>query len=155
MPQLVKGGKYVFGWSLVNLDGRIRIPTEAGDEYHFKPGNKVFLLSGSKTSGGFSLTRIDLIRSSPFYSEFRNIPEMSGFKTLESGYIEHKKRIFSWTEVDKKGYIVPRQEVLLKYSVFINDRLLVVRGSGLALGFIKTGPIVKKAEQHPELTVFK
>jgi len=52
MPQLVKGGKYVFGWSKVNDEGKIVIPSKAFIEYHFKAGEKIILLSGSKTWGG-------------------------------------------------------------------------------------------------------
>ncbi len=33
MPQLVKGGKYIFGWTSINKDLRIRIPNEIYDEY--------------------------------------------------------------------------------------------------------------------------
>lgn len=57
MPQLVKGGKYVFGWSKVNDEGKIVIPSKAFIEYHFKAGEKIILLSGSRTSGGFGLTK--------------------------------------------------------------------------------------------------
>lgn len=35
MPQLVKGGKYIFGWAVVQNDGRIKIPDEAFTEYDF------------------------------------------------------------------------------------------------------------------------
>jgi hypothetical protein len=34
------------------------------------------------------------------------------------------------------------------------DRLLAVRGSGYALGFLAQGPIYEEALQHPELEVF-
>ena len=57
MPQLVKGGKYVFGWSKVSDEGKIVTPSKAFIEYHFKAGEKIILLSGSKTSGGFRLTK--------------------------------------------------------------------------------------------------
>jgi len=33
MPQLVKGGKYVFGWSIISEYGGILIPEEALHEY--------------------------------------------------------------------------------------------------------------------------
>jgi len=31
MPQLVKGGKYVFGWSTINNELNVRMPDEAYD----------------------------------------------------------------------------------------------------------------------------
>jgi hypothetical protein len=41
MPQLVKGGKYVYGWTTINTDGRIRMPDEAFDEKSFWPSNEL------------------------------------------------------------------------------------------------------------------
>ena len=34
------------------------------------------------------------------------------------------------------------------------DRLLAVRGSGRALGFVAQGPIYDEALKHPELEIF-
>ncbi len=34
MPQLVKGGKYVYGWSKVSTKGKIAIPDKAKEEYN-------------------------------------------------------------------------------------------------------------------------
>ena len=34
------------------------------------------------------------------------------------------------------------------------ERVLVVRGSGLALGFIQRGPIYEEALRHPEIEMF-
>jgi len=45
MPQLVKGGKYIFGWSCVHPDGRIMSPPEAREEYCFEPGGKLIVMS--------------------------------------------------------------------------------------------------------------
>jgi len=50
MPQLVKGGKYTFGWSRVGDTGRIVIPAEAVEEYRLKESEKLILVPGSKTS---------------------------------------------------------------------------------------------------------
>jgi hypothetical protein len=39
-------------------------------------------------------------------------------------------------------------------EVKIGDRLLAVRGSGYALGFLAHGPIIEAALQHCELDAF-
>jgi hypothetical protein len=41
----------------------------------------------------------------------------------------------------------------LKVGVSPGQRLLVVRGSGHALGFVARGPIYEEALAHPELRV--
>jgi hypothetical protein len=82
MPQLVKGGKWVFGWVIVGPRGELTIPPEAWDEYQFQVGDEVTFIPGSRRSGGFSLS---------------------------------------------------------------HPRLLAVRGSGRALGFVAHGPIYEEA----------
>jgi len=57
MPQLVKGGKWVFGWAVVGPGGGIRIPPQAYAEYGFQPGERVLFLHGSQRSGGFGIGR--------------------------------------------------------------------------------------------------
>ena len=38
MPRLVKGGKYVYGWSEVGSGGKVAVPDEALAEYNFNVG---------------------------------------------------------------------------------------------------------------------
>ncbi|RQW04547.1 hypothetical protein EH223_07165 [candidate division KSB1 bacterium] len=66
MPQLVKGGKNTFGWSKVNEHGKIAIPPDAFDEYKFSAAKNAYLFSGSKTSGGFGLTTLNMLKASRF-----------------------------------------------------------------------------------------
>ncbi len=159
MPQLVEGGKYVFGWSLVQKIGKILIPKEACDEYTFNDCDKIILLPGSSTSGGFGITKVDQLKKGPFketlnllnYSEVEDsfkIPELKLKKYKNNKY-------FCWARLDKNGYFILSPEILNVYGVKIGDRVLVVKGSGRALGFIIRGPIIKIAKMHPELKIFK
>ena len=34
MPQMNKGGKFIFGESVIRPDGRVRLPDQAVEEYH-------------------------------------------------------------------------------------------------------------------------
>ena len=155
MPQLVKGGKYVFGWSFVHPDGKIMIPPEARMEYRFIPGDKLIIMNGSKTSLGFALTNPDLLHNTPFGSMINKIPEIKHFKELENGFISFQKRIFSWTSLDEDGYIKILPETLSRYFIIPGDKILAGRGSGLALAFLKQGAIINEAIKHHELELFK
>jgi hypothetical protein len=64
MPLIAKGGKYVFGWSLIGSGGRIQIPPETQAEYRLVPGGKVILTSGSKSTGGFTVSTKELLQRS-------------------------------------------------------------------------------------------
>ena len=129
LPQLVKGGKWVFGWVIVGPAGELPIPPEAWDEYRFQVGDEVTFLPGSRRSGGFGLSHPRLMAERPGPLEVR---------ALARGRIEEGR----WVLVPASVGVQP------------GDRLLAVRGSGRALGFVARGPIYEEALQHPELACF-
>lgn len=154
MPQLVKGGKYIFGWSKVGENGKIIIPEEAHIEYEFNEDDKGILMSGNKSSGGFGLSSSRLLRNSPIGKMLEGFPELINHRLEEGEVIKIKEKNFCWIKIYKRGIIKVPQKTLLAFKVKINDNLLVGRGSGLALGFIAKGPIFEEAKKHPEIPHF-
>lgn len=57
MPQLSKGGKYVFGKSLIRKGCSIQLPPQGVEEYDMAAEGKVYLITGSKNSGGRKVRR--------------------------------------------------------------------------------------------------
>jgi hypothetical protein len=129
MPQLAKGGKWVFGWVPVRSQGELTIPPEACDEYGFQAGDEVIFLPGSRTSGGFGL-------STP-----RLLAQMAA--PLQT-------HALCRGQIGENGHLLVPSAVGLQPGT----RLLAVRGSGRALGFLVRGPIYDEALKHPELEVF-
>ena len=129
MPQLVKGGKWVFGWVSIGLHGELAIPPEAWHEYGFWTGDEVAFLPGSRSSGGFGL-------STP-----RLLAQMAG---------PVQSRGLARDHIGEDGQLVVPPAVGMQPG----DRLLAVRGSGRALGFVAQGPIYDEALRHPELEIF-
>jgi hypothetical protein len=127
MPQLVKGGKWVFGWVIVGPRGAFTIPPEAWNEYGFQAGDEVLFMPGSRRSGGFGLSHSRLLAGTPLQS-----------RALARGRVDGLGRVMAPTAV----------------GVQPGDRLLAVRGSGQALGFVAQGPIYEEALRHPELACF-
>lgn len=130
MPRLAKGGKWTFGWVIVGSEREIVIPPDAWDEYGFRVGDEAILMPGSKTSGGFGLSRPALL------AEAR---EKSGAGLRELG-----RGRFG------EGRVVLPAEVGARPG----ERFLTVRGSGYGLGFAARGPIYQEACKHPELDEF-
>ena len=64
MPQMNKGGKFIFGISLIHSDGAVLLPAQAVNEYEIAKEGRVILLSGSKSTGGFCVTRKGLLENS-------------------------------------------------------------------------------------------
>ena len=127
MPQLAKGGKWVFGWVVVGQDCEIRIPPEAWSEYGFQIQDDILFTRGSRRSGGFGVGRREVLAGSPIQA-----------RALAEG------------RIIKLGMVsLPRT-----LGAQPGERLLAARGSGLALGFLQRGPIYAEALKHPELEVF-
>jgi hypothetical protein len=152
MPQLVRGGKHVFGWSRVREGGTIAIPPEALQEYCLREGEEMVMLPGSRTSGGFGLARRDALQSSALGAALEGAPR-AGEHEARRGRAAEERRPHPRVRL-AGGTVTVGPEELERYGVGIGDRLLVARGSGLAVGFAVRGPIVEEAGRHPELKVF-
>ena len=129
MPQLVKGGKWVFGWAVVGPNGEIPIPPKAFSEYQDHFGEIVFFIKGSRTSGGFSVGRSERLAQSK---------------------IDLRLRFLGQGVIDPFRHMVQPPDLGLTSG----ERLLVVRGSGLALGFLQRGPIYEEALLHLDIETF-
>ena len=152
MPQLVKGGKYVFGWVIIQNNRSINIPNEAYSEYGFMPNENGILMKGSKRSGGFAISSERLLKNTAIGNIlFNNSKSIFGNKN-SSDIIKIKERIF-W-RVKINTIIFLSDQIMQFFRLNHGDKLLAVRGSGLALGFITNGPIYIEAEKHPKLACF-
>ena len=154
MPQIAKGGKYIFGWSIVRDNGIIVIPDEAAQEYHLEPDEKLLLISGSKTSGGIVVARIERIEKSRMASVLTDNPKLSGFQIEEGKVIPYKGRRFCWISYMGNGEIMLQQHTRAAYEIKTGDHLLVIRGSNVGFAMAAKGPIIETARLHPEIPVF-
>ena len=153
MPQLVKGGKFVFGWTKVGNNGNIAIPPDAFSEYGFINGENLILIAGSKTSGGFGLTKRETLKESRLFALLIGCPELTDFHIPAGTAIKYQNRTYSWVLM-KENYFTLPPDTLALFGIKSGNRLLVVRGSGLALGFIVRGPIVEEALKHPAVAEY-
>ena len=154
MPQLAKGGKYVFGWSKIGQKGEVQIPAEAVKEYELKPGEKVILISGSKTSGGFVVAKRSLIEQSAIPVLAEN-PDLANYKIAEGTTIKFKGRLYSWTRIRGRGQMTLPPHTLDTFQIKPGDHLLSIRGSNVGFVMGVKGPIIEKAKLHPELQAFE
>jgi hypothetical protein len=153
MPQLVKGGKYAYGWSRVGHDGRIVIPPEALGEYGFQESEKLILVPGSRTSGGFGLASRSSLLKTPMGMIAESQPMLWNFATPEGEFVELNGKPYGWVALHD-GAVTLSLTALARYGIELGDKLLVIRGSGRALGFTVRGPIVEEAKKHSDLKIF-
>ena len=154
MPQLIKGGKNVFGWSKISNSSGIKIPIEVIKEYDLQPSNKVIIMSGSKTSEWFSIVKIEKLINSPLSVVLDNNPKLAKFQLSNGEPIQYNNRFFCWIEISQDEKIYLPIETLQLYGIKPGDNTLSARGSVLGVGFIVRGPIIKEARNHPELKFF-
>jgi hypothetical protein len=132
MPQLVKGGKWVFGWTVVSPDGTITIPPDAWSEYGYHVGEDIVFIAGSRRHGGFGLGTPRLLQWTPVQ-------------------LDTSGRVLGWGKITQECRVSLPPEIGVKAG----QRLLVARGSGRALGFLVRGPILETALEHPEIEVYE
>lgn len=133
MSQLVQGGKWVFGWVVTGEGRDLPIPPEAWEEYAFREGEEALFIRGSRRSGGFGVSTPALVASATGRRGGRPLT------VLGYGQFVREKRVLILAGVD----VTPGR------------RLLAVRGSGYALGFVAQGPIHEEGLRHPELAVYE
>ena len=132
MPQLVKGGKWVYGWVVVGPAGELVIPSQAWQEFNFRAGDEAIFLAGSRTSGGFAISSAGKLAERQARTGSRPLRELARGRFNDG-----------WLTAPPQAGAHP------------GDRLLAVRGSGLGLGFVGRGPIYEEAvSQSGRLQVF-
>ncbi len=127
MPQLSKGGKWVFGWVIIGEKGEIRIPHDACLEYGFEDGMRVGFTNGSRRSGGFAMGNAHALLNSKIQT-----------------------RLIAYGIIEKDQMVILPKELGAKPL----ENYLAVRGSGLALGFIQQGPIFEIAQEYQGIEMF-
>ena len=154
MPQLIKGGKYVYGWTRVGYNGHITIAPEALEDYELFGSEKLIVLPGSKTSEGFGLCPWKSLQGSKMEILAEVRPELWEDQVSEGEVIEFRTKPYCWVKINEGSIVIP-PSTLNKYGIQVLDKLLIIQGSVLALGFALRGPIVEEARKHKELSIFE
>ena len=149
MPQLTKGGKFIFGYSLIRSDGAILLPAQAVDEYAIASEGRVFLISGSKTTGGFCVTRRALLEKSRLAHILTENPALRDFSLLEGEFIGYKGRFYCWIKIGGNGVLRPDGKTLSFLRLTPGMRLISIRSSDIAFTMGAEGPLFAKAESFP------
>lgn len=148
MPQISKGGKFVFGWSLVKNDYSVKLPDMVVSEYEIASEGKVILISGSKTTGGFCVSRKQLINKSKLKVILEENPMLSNYKTHEGEFVKYKGRLYCWLRITNDGLLKLPGAFLETLSIMKGDRLLSIRGSNIAFVMGLKEPLIEMANRY-------
>lgn len=148
MPQMNKGGKFIFGKSLIREDLTIHLPTQALTEYNATSEGKVYLFTGSKVTGGFCVTRKGLLEPSKLGHILTDNPALQNYQTSEGEFIKYKGRSYCWVNISDNGVIQLNQQVLDFLNLKIGIQLLSIRSSDIAFTMGAIGPLLERANNY-------
>jgi hypothetical protein len=147
IPQITKGGKFVFGWSVVRSNGQVRLPDMASDEYHITSEGKVILFTGSAKTGGFCVTRRGLLQESPM-GVLPDNPDLDCYERPEGVFVSYKGRKYCWLTISEDRTLSFTEEMLRILGIGPGSKLLSIRGSCFAFVMGAKGPLLERANQY-------
>lgn len=144
MPQLNKGGKYVFGFSEIHDDLTIQFPKQAISEYNITLENSVILITGSKTTGGFCVTNQTLLGSSKLKHILSQCEGLVSHTLPQCEFIRFKGRGYCWVSISSSGIIQLSPRAMQYLSLSIGCPLISIRSSDIAFVMGAKGPLLEK-----------
>lgn len=146
MPQMNKGGKFIFGISAVRSDGGVQFPTQAIEEYRIADEGKIYLFTGSKSTGGFCVTRQGLMLPSKLGHILTEVPELLHYEAPMGSFLSYKGRFYCWTVISESGEIRLTEEMLKFLQLKPQMLLLSIRSSDIAFTMGAKGPLWERAK---------
>jgi hypothetical protein len=148
MPQLGKGGKFVFGKSLIRDGFLIQFPPQAASEYGIAAEGKVYLFTGSKSTGGFCVTRMGLLYPSKIGNILKDTPALLHYALREGEFVPYKGRFYCWVRISPEGRIALPADTAAFLHVTPGMELLSIRSSNIAFVMGAKGPLLEMADSY-------
>ena len=146
MPQMSKGGKFIFGKSLIRDDLTVHLPPQAVTEYNATAEGKVYLFTGSKVTGGFCVTKKGLLEPSKLGHILTDNPALLNYRTAEGEFVPYKGRSYCWVNISENGVIQLSHEMMNFLNLRIGMELLSIRSSDIAFTMGAKGSLLEKSE---------
>ena len=131
MPQISKGGKYIFGWSEIREDGAMIFPLPAVEEYNLHQEQYIFIVSGSKQTGGFCVMSEFLLSRSTLNHILKENPRLADRTLKEGELISYKGRKYGWLTLKDNGVCLS-ESLMQMLDIKTGDKLLAIRSSDIA-----------------------
>lgn len=148
MPQLNKGGKFVFGLSIIGKQNGIQIPEQALTEYNITQDGKIIIFTGAKVTGGFCITNHTLLSNSKLKHILDDCPALSNYELQEGSFIQYKGRGYSWLTISPSGVIRLPEHTMEYLNLSVGDTLMSIRSSDIAFTMRARGPLMDKVHAY-------
>lgn len=148
MPQLNRGGKFIYGKSLLREDLTLQLPTQAVTEYSATIERKAYLFTSSKSTGGFCFTRRGLLEPSKLGHILTDNPTLRDYQMEEGKFLPYKGRSYCWIGVSEQGVLEFNQEMMEFLKLKVGMELLCIRSSNIAFTMGVKGPLIERADHY-------
>ena len=148
MPQLNKGGKFVFGLSIISNENKIRFPAEALLQYPVHEEKRIIIMTGSKKTGGFCVTSKQLLLKSRLKHILDECLELSEYELKEGEFIRYKGRGYAWVSITATGVIALTEETMKYLNLAAGDALMAIKSSNIAFTMGAKGPLMAKVHAY-------
>ena len=148
MPQMNKGGKFIFGKSVIGENGAVQIPPQAIREYRITAEGRVYLFTGSRSTGGFCVTRRGLMEPSKLGHILTENPDLLRYASACGAFIRYKGRSYCWTNISNEGAIMLSESMMDFLEISPGDELLSIRSSDIAFTMGARGPLLERAKNY-------
>ena len=130
--EVILCGKFIFGKSLIQKNGMLHFPEQAIQEYDITVEGRVYLFTGSKSTGGFCVTRKGLLEPSQLGHILADNPTLRDYTAKQGEFIKYKGRSYSWVDITNDGRIVLTNEMMSILKIEPGMKLLSIRSSDIA-----------------------
>lgn len=133
----------------------MQFPDQAIWEYNICAEGRVYLFTGSKSTGGFCVTRKGLLESSQLGHILADTPVLKDYTAKQGEFIKYKGRSYSWVDITDEGRIVLTDEMMSFLKIKPGMKLLSIRSSDIAFTMGAYGRLVEESIKHEdEIPVF-
>lgn len=126
----------------------MQLPPQAVAEYNMAAEEKVYLFTGSKSTGGFGITRQGLLLTAQPGNILKSIPLLLNYGLPEGEFVPYKGCSYCWIKIFPSGMITLPVQTASFLQIVSGMKLLSIRGSNIALVMGARGPLIKKAEDY-------
>ena len=147
MPKMTKGGKYIFGWSRIRVNGELIFPRMAVDEYNLQEETYIYIVSGSKQTGGFCVMTDPLLSHSKLKNILKENSSLADRSLSEGELIAYKGRKYGWLSL-KENTVYLSDDLMKMLEIKVGDKLLAIRSSDIAFTMGVKGRLIEKANGY-------
>lgn len=148
MPRLNKGGKFIFGFSVIRPDLSLRLPPQTLAEYDITKDGKVIIFTGSRSTGGFCVTNPSLLAGSKLGHILEERGGLADGSLPQGGFVRYKGRGYAWLPIDGDGIVQLTPAAMERLQLYPGAELLSIRSSDIAFTMGAKGPLLDRAYQY-------